>query len=77
MLLYNIYMALNEIEIQIINKKFDTISKIMNIKLKLLEKLINDLKIKKINNDNKAFFEIFDKIENDLINTFDLIIDLL
>ena len=70
-------MALNEIEIQIINKKFDTISKIMNIKLKLLEKLINDLKIKKLNNDNKAFFEIFDKIENDLINTFDLIIDLL
>ena len=68
---------LNEIEIQIINKKFDTISKIMNIKLKLLEKLINDLKIKKLNNDNKAFFEIFDKIENDLINTFDLIIDLL
>ena len=70
-------MALNEIEIQIINKTFDTISKIMNIKLKLLEKLINDLKIKKLNNDNKAFFEIFDKIENDLINTFDLIIDLL
>ena len=69
-------MALNEIEIQIINKKFDTISKIMNIKLKLLEKVINDLKIKK-NNDNKAFFEIFDNIENDLINTFDLIIDLL
>ena len=70
-------MALNEIEIQIINKTFDTISKIMNIKLKLLEKLINDLKIKQLNNDNKAFFEIFDKIENDLINTFDLIIDLL
>ena len=68
---------MNEIEIQIINKTFDTISKIMNIKLKLLEKLINDLKIKKLNNDNKAFFEMFDKIENDLINTFDLIIDLL
>ena len=41
-------MALNEIEIQIINKTFDTISKIMNIKLKLLEKLINDLKMMKI-----------------------------
>ena len=68
-------MALNEIEIQIINKKFDTISKIMNLKLKLLEKLIDERKF--INNDNKAFFEIFDKIENDLINTFDLIIDLL
>ena len=34
-------MALNEIEIQIINEKFDTISKIMNLKSKLLEKLMN------------------------------------
>ena len=65
---------LNEIEIQIINKKFDTISKLMNLKLKLLEKIIDERKF--INNDNKAFFEIFDKIENDLINTFDLFIDL-
>ena len=46
-----------------------------NLKLKSLEKLIDERKF--INNDNEAFFEIFDKIENDLINTFDLIIDLL
>ena len=35
-------MALNETEIQIINKRFDTISKIINLKLKLLEKLIDE-----------------------------------
>ena len=70
-------MALNETEIQIINKRFDTISKIINLKLKLLDKLIDEHERINLNNNNKAIFEIFDKIENDLINTFDLIIDLL
>ena len=69
-------MALNETEIQIINKRFDTISKIINLKLKLLDKLIDEHERINLNN-NKAIIEIFDKIENDLINTFDLIFNLL
>ena len=70
-------MALNETEIQIINKRFDTISKIINLKLKLLDKLIDEHERINLNNNNKAILEIFDKIENDLINTFDLIFNLL
>ena len=70
-------MALNETEIQIINKRFDTISKIINLKLKLLDKLIDEHERINLNNNNKAIIEIFDKIENDLINTFDLIFNLL
>ena len=70
-------MALNETEIQIINKRFDTISKIINLKLKLLDKLIDEHERINLNNNNKSIIEIFDKIENDLINTFDLIFNLL